>query len=118
MAVEGMHLEHGRDVLVADTGQQFADAIVRLYSDESLWISISDAALMNVQRHFSPDVAARSLERLLALAATGKRNDRTRCNFATRKNCFRIMSEVRKALATPPATFERVARNQFIRGSV
>jgi GT2 family glycosyltransferase len=84
IAVEGMHLEHGRDVLVADTAQQFADAIVRLYSDASLWISISDAALVNVQRHFSPEVAARSLERLLALAAT-KQSPLSRLGMASQQ---------------------------------
>jgi glycosyltransferase involved in cell wall biosynthesis len=105
IAVEGMHLEHGRDVLVADTAQQFADAIVRLYSDASLWISISEAALANVRRHFSPEVAAQSLEQLLALAAT-KRAQWSRPD---------VTSQQERTI--PPAAFERVARNPFILGN-
>ena len=43
-----------------------ADEIVRLYSDESLWLSLSDAAIKNVEAHFSLDAARRSLQDLLA----------------------------------------------------
>jgi GT2 family glycosyltransferase len=68
VAVEGMRLEHGRDVLVADSAEAFADAIVKLYSDEALWTAMSDAGMLNVARHFSPEAAAHSLEQLLALA--------------------------------------------------
>jgi GT2 family glycosyltransferase/glycosyltransferase involved in cell wall biosynthesis len=66
IAVEGMYAEDGREVLVADTAEAFADEIVRLYSDESLWLSLSDAAIKNVEAHFSLDAACRSLQDLLA----------------------------------------------------
>src|SRR5205823_7514884 len=36
LAIEGMHLEDGRDVLLADSAASFADAIVRLYCDAVL----------------------------------------------------------------------------------
>ena len=56
-AVEGMHLQDGVDVLVADDAQAFADAIVRLYGDEELWNQLSRNGLENVDRHFSLDAA-------------------------------------------------------------
>lgn len=56
-AVEGMHLQEGTDVLVADEAQAFADAIVRLYGDEDLWNRLSRNGLENVARHFSMDAA-------------------------------------------------------------
>src|SRR5690606_19204049 len=40
-AVEGMHLRDGHDVLVADDAQAFADAVVRLYRDATLWMELS-----------------------------------------------------------------------------
>ena len=52
-AVEGMHLQDGVDVLVADDAQAFADAVVRLYQDQALWERLSHNGLENVQRHFS-----------------------------------------------------------------
>jgi GT2 family glycosyltransferase len=56
-AVEGMHLLDGRDVLVADDAQQFADHVVRLYGDHSLWQQLAQGGLDNVARHFSLDSA-------------------------------------------------------------
>jgi GT2 family glycosyltransferase/glycosyltransferase involved in cell wall biosynthesis len=63
-AVEGMHLEPGRDVLVADDAQVFADAVVELYEDEALWNSLSRNGLRNVAEHFSPDAARDTVRRV------------------------------------------------------
>lgn len=67
VAIEGLHAEHDRDVLVAETEQTFAGQVVRLYRDEALWNRISDAAIANVEAHFSIQAAQRSLEDLLEL---------------------------------------------------
>ncbi|HSM68588.1 MAG TPA: glycosyltransferase, partial [Xanthomonadales bacterium] len=64
-AIEGTHAEHGRDILVADSEQAFADEVVRLYQDQELWTRISDAAVANVERHFSLRAGRDSLEQLL-----------------------------------------------------
>ncbi|TWI02750.1 GT2 family glycosyltransferase [Luteimonas cucumeris] len=56
-AVEGMHLRNGHDVLVADSAEAYADAIVRLYGDRALWNELSRNGQDNVARHFSPDAA-------------------------------------------------------------
>ena len=64
-AVEGMHLRDGEDVLVADDAADFAEAIVRLYSDEALWTRLRDAALVNVERHFSLDAGREVVRRVL-----------------------------------------------------
>ena len=65
MAVEGMFAKSGRDVLVADTAEEFAAEIVRLYSDEALWNQISAAGLENVRQYFSVETASRGLQELL-----------------------------------------------------
>jgi glycosyltransferase involved in cell wall biosynthesis len=65
MAVEGMFAESGRDVLVAETAEEFADAIIRLYQDEELWNRVSAAGLENVRRYFSVETARLSLQELL-----------------------------------------------------
>ncbi len=64
-AVEGMHVEPGREVLVASDAAGFADAVIRLYQDEALWNTLSAQGLANVQRHFSFDAARAALQRLL-----------------------------------------------------
>lgn len=56
-AVEAMHLHDGVDVLVAEDAAAFADAVVRLASDDALWLQLSHAGQANVRAHFSFDAA-------------------------------------------------------------
>lgn len=67
VAVEGMHLADGVDVLVADHPQAFADALARAYSDEATWEKLSRAGVDNVRRHFSRETAKRALAETLGL---------------------------------------------------
>jgi glycosyltransferase involved in cell wall biosynthesis len=68
VSVEGMHLVEGEEVLVADDPDAFADAIARLYRDETLWNRLSQAGIANVRRHFSPEAAAEPIGRVFELA--------------------------------------------------
>ena len=66
IAVEGMHVTIGEDVLVAETAEGLAAEIVRLYSDEALWNCLSANGLANVERHFSFDSARAAVQRFLS----------------------------------------------------
>ncbi|HEY1136010.1 MAG TPA: glycosyltransferase [Xanthomonadaceae bacterium] len=63
-AVEGMHLRDGEDVLVGDSADAFADAVVRLYRDEALWTTLSRNGLDSVAAHFSLDAARETVRRV------------------------------------------------------
>jgi O-antigen biosynthesis protein len=65
MAVEGMHLEDGKNVLLANEPSAFTSAVIRLQQDEALWLSISDASIENVKHHFSPATALATLRKVL-----------------------------------------------------
>jgi GT2 family glycosyltransferase len=65
VAVEGMHLTGGDDVLVADDALAFAEAVQRAYGDEALWRRLSDGGRRNIEQHFSRDVARAALQELL-----------------------------------------------------
>ncbi|QNK03715.1 glycosyltransferase [Dyella telluris] len=65
IAIEGMQLEPGVDVLVAEDPADFAVEASRLASDEGLWTVLSRNGLRNVDEHFSPRVAAATLHRVL-----------------------------------------------------
>lgn len=69
-AVEGMDLVAGDDVLVADSPEAFADAMVRLYEDEALWQKLSSNGREALRRAFSPAAAETPLQMLLAAART------------------------------------------------
>ncbi len=57
LGAEGMGLEHGRNVLVASTPQEFANEVVRLYRNQALWQSLSTNGLQFVREHYSFDGA-------------------------------------------------------------
>lgn len=65
VAVEGMHLEHGQSVLIADTAEAFADAVVRLYQNQKLWENLSNAGISVMETHFSFNAARQVLDEML-----------------------------------------------------
>jgi glycosyltransferase involved in cell wall biosynthesis len=65
VAVEGMHVRAGEDVLVADTPAELAAAILRVYADETLWNMLSANGLDNVRAHFSFEAAREALQAIL-----------------------------------------------------
>ena len=64
LAVEGMHLSDGVDVLIADEPRDLAAAILRLYHDEALWNTLSANGRANIVRHFSADAARDAVRRV------------------------------------------------------
>ena len=68
IAAEGMYLEHGRDVLIADDPQEFADAVARLYADSVLWQRLADAGRRVVRERYSSDVIRKGFEEIIASA--------------------------------------------------
>jgi glycosyltransferase involved in cell wall biosynthesis len=66
MAAEGMALQHGVDILVADDTAAFADAVVELYTDEDLWNRVSAAGYDNIDRYFSFAAARTALTGLFS----------------------------------------------------
>jgi len=64
VGAEGMGLENGRSVLIADTPEIFADSIVKLCEDDELWRRISDSGMEHIRNNFSFRNAVSALERL------------------------------------------------------
>jgi GT2 family glycosyltransferase len=67
IATEGMYLRNDFNALIADDATLFADAVVRLYSDETLWNKLSANGLSNVDKYFSKDIAREALENIFSL---------------------------------------------------
>ena len=61
LAVEGMYLKHGQDVLVGDDPESFARSVVRLYRDAELWRRLSENGLRNIEQYFSRKAAKKAL---------------------------------------------------------
>jgi glycosyltransferase involved in cell wall biosynthesis len=72
-----MHLTPGKDVLVGDDPQAFADAVVLAYRDQSLWEKLAACGRDNVSRHFSAEVATAAITELLTLSDRKARDRRS-----------------------------------------
>ena len=66
IAVEGMGMADGEHILVADDPQAFAERVVRLYTDEPLWDTLSQASLSLVSAQYSLAAGERRLKQLLS----------------------------------------------------
>lgn len=69
---EGLSIQHGREVLVADDAEEFASQLVRLLSDRALQERLSAAGRETIVREHDNETLARRLEAVLAsVAGTG-----------------------------------------------
>lgn len=58
---EGMDLVHEKHALIVEKPSDFAEALFRLYTDETLWISLRKAGLEHLRRMYSFDRAAQAI---------------------------------------------------------
>jgi O-antigen biosynthesis protein len=67
IAVEGLPVEDGRDILVAPGPAEWPALIERAYTDEALWNRLSANGRSLVARHYSAEVVEESVGRLFEL---------------------------------------------------
>jgi glycosyltransferase involved in cell wall biosynthesis len=75
-----MGFTHGDEALVNDDPREFAQAVVRAYTDAALWQRLSDKGHAHVRRRFTPEVVGRvvneSLRSLGGVAETATEETR------------------------------------------
>jgi GT2 family glycosyltransferase/SAM-dependent methyltransferase len=69
VAVEGMGLVDGRHVLVAPDADGFAERVVALLDDDTLWRTLSEGGAAAITERFGSDVARAALQDVLDTAA-------------------------------------------------
>jgi hypothetical protein len=65
VAVDGMDVTNGTDVLVADDAEAFARAICRLCDDDALWSQLSSGGLATARAHYSVEAVSQRLFSML-----------------------------------------------------
>ena len=68
LAVEGMWLTDGVDVIVGADAAAFAEGVVRLYRDPRLWAMLSENGMRNLEQYFSRRVARQTMAAILQQA--------------------------------------------------
>jgi GT2 family glycosyltransferase len=77
LAVEGMSLTDNKEILVADSAEEFSEAVVRLYQDETLWNNISENGLKFAEMAWGGEAAWNKLNLILSeIGLPGERSSR------------------------------------------
>ena len=71
IAAEGMPITAGRDALVAESPENMADAITRLYTDKELWAAVQANGFTFVRREFSIESNLRRIATILIELGVG-----------------------------------------------
>lgn len=66
-AAEGMELDAGREILIADEAAAMARAVIDLYRDEARWLALSDAGLAYVDRYLSTQRARERIAEMITI---------------------------------------------------
>lgn len=65
VASEGTGLRHGQECLIAESTDEWKEAIHRLLDDESLWLKISSGALAYIEEKFSFESGRKDMRKIL-----------------------------------------------------
>jgi glycosyltransferase involved in cell wall biosynthesis len=65
IGAEGMGLIDHQDVLIADTAEEFARAVIELYDNMELWQKLADNSLETIKR-YQPATVQTNLQALLS----------------------------------------------------
>jgi GT2 family glycosyltransferase/glycosyltransferase involved in cell wall biosynthesis len=68
IGAEGFGIANGEDALVADDAASFAEAVVRVYRNETLWNRLSEGAVRRIAS-FTPQAIGRQLQSLVTVVS-------------------------------------------------
>jgi glycosyltransferase involved in cell wall biosynthesis len=63
IGAEGFGVTDGVELMIADDAGLFAQALERLYTQKELWDSVATNSRLHVQKHFTPEVIADTINR-------------------------------------------------------
>jgi GT2 family glycosyltransferase/glycosyltransferase involved in cell wall biosynthesis len=66
LAVEGTELNNREEILVADTPEEFARAVIEIYESEELWNRLSKNGIKKTKAHYSVEAARKRLSDLFS----------------------------------------------------
>jgi len=73
IGAEGMGLENERDAIIADDPRQFAESVIRLYTNADLWQALSDNGYRHIAKHFTPEVVEGKIHEAIGKVARASR---------------------------------------------
>jgi glycosyltransferase involved in cell wall biosynthesis len=89
IGAEGMGLRHEKHLLIADDPDDFADLVVRLYNDETLWRRLSTTALAHLDTNYSLAAARKRMTRIFPKTQTESNRGSCDEDNAVIPDCFK-----------------------------
>jgi O-antigen biosynthesis protein len=62
MGAEGFGLVHEHNAMIADTPEDFAAAVARLYSEKELWQTLAANSHRHIEQNFTPQVISKTID--------------------------------------------------------
>jgi GT2 family glycosyltransferase/glycosyltransferase involved in cell wall biosynthesis len=87
IGAEGMNLIDGYNIMIADTPEEFAQKVIRLYNDKNLWESLSVNGKITASENWSPQAVSKKLE--VAMSEL-KSKEALKCGQPTAERCIEI----------------------------
>jgi O-antigen biosynthesis protein len=78
IGAEGLSVVDGRELLIADDPDGFAERVLRLHREPETWRKLSESGRELARQVCSPEVQLKALRRLLASAPAGEKPDQER----------------------------------------
>ena len=99
IGIEGFALTPGEEILVEDDPSMFADAVIRLHTDEVMWTRLSRKALEFARENFSFDRSRDLFHRLLSDIEVDRLSARLRQKSTLRdlRSTSQSQRDIRKA---------------------
>jgi GT2 family glycosyltransferase/SAM-dependent methyltransferase/glycosyltransferase involved in cell wall biosynthesis len=77
VGAEGMGLRHEEHLLIADDAEAFAQAIIRLYNDKTLWDYLAQNGRSYIENTYTPQAIASKVKAVFGLVEEKKREELT-----------------------------------------
>jgi O-antigen biosynthesis protein len=87
IALEGLRFEVGKNILAADSGREFYDAILRLYADVQLWQRLRSEGFGHIRRYYSQFIASDELTRTVQDLGFAKERVPWTCPYDVQSEC-------------------------------
>ena len=65
IAVEGMGLENGINVVIADSAQDFSNAVIKIYEQEDFWSGLSKESIKFAEKNYGSTASEKTMRELL-----------------------------------------------------
>jgi O-antigen biosynthesis protein len=87
LGVEGLRFEEGKNVLLAESGTEFYEAILRLHNDAGLWQRLRSEGFDHIRRYYSRDVAIDEVTRTVEDLHFAKDHHPWSCPYDVQSEC-------------------------------